>query len=159
MIRNQLKQKKGKVMQQTSANKTFIPGKTPIYYSGPYWDEKELESAVKALMNGKWLASGENVHKFEKKFSRMFNQKYSVMVNSGSSANLVMIAAIKNAEIPVATIVEGKAISCGVILASCGTKGYRYITEDATLMIHDVSSFTYGKNSEIQRNSDRPSGK
>jgi CDP-6-deoxy-D-xylo-4-hexulose-3-dehydrase len=46
-------------------------------------------------MNGKWLASGENVHKFEKKFSRMFNQKYSVMVNSGSSANLVMIAAIK----------------------------------------------------------------
>tara|TARA_R110000851_G_scaffold30033_1_gene82079 strand:+ start:879 stop:2138 length:1260 start_codon:yes stop_codon:yes gene_type:complete len=78
-----------------NVNNEFIPGKTPIYYSGPYWDEKELESAVSVLMNGKWLASGENVHKFEKKFSRMFNQKYSVMVNSGSSANLVMIAAIK----------------------------------------------------------------
>ena len=47
-----------------NANSEFIPGKTPIYYSGPYWDEKELESAVSVLMNGKWLASGENVHKF-----------------------------------------------------------------------------------------------
>tara|TARA_Y100000593_G_scaffold89176_1_gene172790 strand:- start:3693 stop:4955 length:1263 start_codon:yes stop_codon:yes gene_type:complete len=78
-----------------NANNEFIPFKTPIYYSGPYWDEKELEKAVEVLMNGKWLASGENVHKFERKFSKMFNQKHSVMVNSGSSANLVMIAAIK----------------------------------------------------------------
>ena len=76
-------------------NKKFIPNKTPIYYSGPYWNGEELEAAVGALVGGKWLSSGENVHKFEKKFSRLFNQKYSVMVNSGSSANLVMIAAIK----------------------------------------------------------------
>ncbi len=41
-----------------NTNNKFIPFKTPIYYSGPYWDEKELESAVKALMNGKWLSSG-----------------------------------------------------------------------------------------------------
>ena len=78
-----------------NANSEFIPGKTPIYYSGPYWDEKELESAVSVLMNGKWLASGENVRKFERRFSKKFNLKDSVMVNSGSSANLVMIAAIK----------------------------------------------------------------
>ena len=61
-----------------------------------------------------------------------------------------MIASIKNSKIPVATIVEGKAMSCGVILFSCGTRGYRYITEDATLMVHDVSSGARGKNSEIQ---------
>ena len=44
---------------------------------------------------GKWLSSGENVHKFEKRFSKKFNHLSSVMVNSGSSANLVMIAALK----------------------------------------------------------------
>jgi ATP-dependent Clp protease protease subunit len=60
-----------------------------------------------------------------------------------------MIASIKSSKLPVATIVEGKAMSCGVILFSCGTKGYRYITEDATLMIHDVSSGARGKNSKI----------
>ena len=55
----------------------FIPNKTPIYYSGPYWDEKELESAVEVLMGGKWLASGENVHKFEKKFSKYLGSEFS----------------------------------------------------------------------------------
>lgn len=78
-----------------NSNKEFIPGKTPIYYSGPYWDNNEIEKAITTLLMGKWVSSGENVYKFEKKFSQMFNQKYSVMVNSGSSANLVMIAAIK----------------------------------------------------------------
>ena len=65
-----------------------------------------------------------------------------------------MIASIKSSRIPVATIVEGKAMSCGVILAACGAKGHRYISEDATLMIHDVSSGAYGKNSEIQASAD-----
>ena len=65
-----------------------------------------------------------------------------------------MIASIKASTLPVATIVEGKAMSCGVLLASCGTKGYRYVTEDATLMIHDVSSGQYGKNSELQASAD-----
>lgn len=65
-----------------------------------------------------------------------------------------MIASIKASTLPIATIVEGKAMSCGVLLASCGTKGYRYVTEDATLMIHDVSSMQYGKNAELQASAD-----
>lgn len=76
-------------------SKEFIPGKTPIYYSGPYWDEKETTAALNAFLNGKWITTGENVFKFEKFFSKKFNVKYSFMVNSGSSANLVMIAALK----------------------------------------------------------------
>ena len=76
-------------------SKNFEPGKTPIYYSGPYWDNKEVEAAINALLNGKWISSGENVYNFEKKFSRRFNVKYSTMVNSGSSANLALIAALK----------------------------------------------------------------
>ena len=74
----------------------FIPGTTPVYYSGPYWDEEELTVAVECLLTGKWVSSGEHVHKFERAFSKRFNQLHSVMVNSGSSANLVMIGALKN---------------------------------------------------------------
>jgi len=76
-------------------SKNFEPGKTPIYYSGPYWDNMEVEAAINALLNGKWISSGENVYNFEKKFSKRFNVKYSTMVNSGSSANLALIAALK----------------------------------------------------------------
>jgi len=76
-------------------SKIFEAGKTPIYYSGPYWDNKETEAAIDAFLNGKWITAGEKVYKFEKEFSKKFNTKHSHMVNSGSSANLVLIAALK----------------------------------------------------------------
>jgi len=73
----------------------FEPGKTPIYYSGPYWDNREIEAAIDTFLNGKWITSGEKVFLFEKYFSNKFNCKYSFMVNSGSSANLVLMTALK----------------------------------------------------------------
>jgi CDP-6-deoxy-D-xylo-4-hexulose-3-dehydrase len=76
-------------------NDHFEPGKTPVYYSGPYWDSNEIVAAMDAFLNGKWIVAGEKVHKFESKFAKKFNQKYAHMVNSGSSANLVLIAALK----------------------------------------------------------------
>ena len=75
--------------------KDFEPGKTPVYYSGPYWDNNELEAAMKALLTGKWLTTGENVFRFQTLFAKRYNTKYAHMVNSGSSANLIMIAALK----------------------------------------------------------------
>jgi ATP-dependent Clp protease, protease subunit len=104
------------------------------------------------------------VNKFDEKSANEFAEKIASAHNTGQSVIPViidsyggqvyslmsMIASIKSSELPIATIVEGKAMSCGVILFSCGTEGYRYITEDATLMIHDVSAGSWGKNSEIQ---------
>jgi ATP-dependent Clp protease protease subunit len=65
-----------------------------------------------------------------------------------------MIGAIKNSDLPVATIVEGKAMSCGAILFSFGESGRRYMDPHATLMIHDVSSSEYGKVEEIKASAD-----
>ena len=65
-------------------------------------------------------------------------------------ALMSMISAIKASELPVATIVEGKAMSCGAILFSFGEEGMRYMDPDATLMIHDVSSWSAGKVEEIK---------
>jgi len=75
--------------------KSFEAGKTPIYYSGPYWDNREIEAAIDTFLNGKWITAGERVYKFENLFSTRVNVKHSHMVNSGSSANLVLIAALK----------------------------------------------------------------
>jgi CDP-4-dehydro-6-deoxyglucose reductase, E1 len=76
-------------------NIDFIPGKTFIPYSGPYWDNREIEAGMDTFLHGTWLSSGGQVNDFEKAFSNRFNTGYSLMVNSGSSANLVMIAALK----------------------------------------------------------------
>ena len=61
-----------------------------------------------------------------------------------------MISSIKSSTIPVATIVQGKAMSCGAILASFGSEGLRFMDKDATMMIHDVASFAFGKIEELK---------
>jgi len=76
-------------------NNNYVKGESNVYYSGPYWDEKEVAAAITTLLGGKWLPAGDEVNKFEHQFSKKFEFDHSVMVNSGSSANLVMIAALK----------------------------------------------------------------
>jgi len=61
-----------------------------------------------------------------------------------------MISIIQNAKLPVATIVESKAMSCGAILFTFGDEGHRYMSSTATLMIHDVASVAFGKIEEIK---------
>ena len=74
----------------------FVPGKSLIQYSGPTWTNEEVESAIYALLRGRWLSAGENVHKFEQEFSKKVGKKYSIMCNSGSSANLLMFSALSS---------------------------------------------------------------
>jgi len=76
-------------------NNNYIKGESSIYYSGPYWNEKEVTAAITTLLTGKWLPAGDEVNKFEHQFSKKFRFNHSLMVNSGSSANLIMIAALK----------------------------------------------------------------
>jgi len=63
---------------------------------------------------------------------------------------MTMISAVKNADLKVATIVEGKAMSCGAILFSFGDEGLRFCDPDATIMVHDVSSMSWGKIEELK---------
>ena len=63
---------------------------------------------------------------------------------------LSMISSIKSSKIPVATIVKGKAMSCGALLSSFGEDGLRFMDKDATMMIHDVSSMAFGKVEELK---------
>ncbi len=76
-------------------NANVIPGKDQIFYSGPVWNQDEVEAGCTALREGKWLSSGEQVQRFERLFSSYFNHKSSLMVNSGSSANLIMLTTAK----------------------------------------------------------------
>lgn len=63
---------------------------------------------------------------------------------------LGFLAAMESAKVPVATILTSKAMSAGAIVFCFGTEGYRFMHPHATLMIHDVGSFTSGKVEEIK---------
>ena len=71
--------------------KEFKPGETPIYYSGPYWDNRETEAAINTFLNGKWITTGESVFKFERKFGKRFNTKFSLMVNDSSVEKTICV--------------------------------------------------------------------
>ena len=104
------------------------------------------------------------VNKFDEDSSKEFAVSMSKAQSTGQSivpvvidsyggqvyALMSMISAIKHSKLPVATIVESKAMSCGALLFSFGTQGYRFIAQDATLMVHDVSLGSFGKIEEIK---------
>lgn len=104
------------------------------------------------------------VNKFNEETAKKFAQSMAAAHNTGQKvipvvvdsyggevySLMAMIASIKDSELPVATIVEGKAMSCGAILFSCGEEGLRFMDSNATLMIHDVSSMEWGKVEELK---------
>ena len=64
-----------------------------IYYGRAVYDHKEINAVVKVLKNNSLsLTDGKNVKQLEKIVSKMFGKKYGLMVNSGSSANLLGLA-------------------------------------------------------------------
>ena len=104
------------------------------------------------------------VNKFDEESAAKFQLEVAQAHNTGQGiipvvidsyggqvyALMTMISAIKNSELPVATIVEGKAMSCGAVLFTFGEQGHRYMDTDATIMIHDVSSMDFGKVEELK---------
>jgi len=57
------------------------------------WDQKEIDAMQSVIESGNFTM-GEKVSLFEKEFSKYIGSQNAVMVNSGSSANLLMIAAL-----------------------------------------------------------------
>ena len=104
------------------------------------------------------------VNKFDEEAAQKFADQMSAAQSTGQPiipvvidsyggqvySLLSMVGNIKNSSVPVATIVQGKAMSCGALLFSFGAPGYRFMDKHATLMIHDVSSGATGKIEEIK---------
>ena len=67
-----------------------------IYYGKAVYDKKEINAVINVLKNNSLsLIDGEKVKKLEKNISNIFGKKYGLMVNSGSSANLIALYAAK----------------------------------------------------------------
>lgn len=68
-----------------------MPYKFPL--ATTTWDNEEIE-AIHRVVNSGNLTLGENVREYERAFAQYIGSKYCVMVNSGSSANLLMVYAL-----------------------------------------------------------------
>ena len=64
-----------------------------IYYGKAVYDKKEINAVLNVLKNDSLtLIDGKKVKELEKKVSNLFGKKYGLMVNSGSSANLLALS-------------------------------------------------------------------
>ncbi|XZF12793.1 lipopolysaccharide biosynthesis protein RfbH [Chitinophagaceae bacterium MMS25-I14] len=72
---------------------TIIPGTNYIPVTGKVLDTDDILHAVDASLDG-WLTTGRYGNQFEKEFARYFGSRFSLLVNSGSSANLVAFYAL-----------------------------------------------------------------
>ncbi|MBO0357377.1 lipopolysaccharide biosynthesis protein RfbH [Hymenobacter sp. BT186] len=71
-----------------NVTKTIVPGQDYIPVTGKVLDVEDLMYGVDATIDG-WLTTGRFGPKFEQKLAKWFGCKSSIVVNSGSSANLV----------------------------------------------------------------------
>lgn len=87
--------------------------KYPLGYNT--WNKEEKNSAIKVLDSG-FFTMGKKVKEFEEKFAKNFGSKYATMVNSGSSANLLMLSVLKNYK----KIIKKKTNKPNIIAPSVG---------------------------------------
>ena len=67
-----------------------------IYYGRAVYNNKEINAVLKVLKNESLtLIDGKYVKKLEREVAKIFGKKYGLMVNSGSSANLLALSSLK----------------------------------------------------------------
>ncbi len=71
----------------------FIPGESAVPVAGRVFDSADVQSLIDSSLDF-WLTEGRFAHQFEKEFARFFNMRHSILVNSGSSANLLALTSL-----------------------------------------------------------------
>jgi len=92
-MRSEIIQKSREYFSQQLAKKKIVPGVDYIPPSGKVMDEDDMEFLIDASLD-MWLTAGRYHQQFEKEFASYMEQKFCLLVNSGSSANLVAFAAL-----------------------------------------------------------------
>ena len=108
-----------------------------IYYGKAVYGKNEISAVIKVLKNNSLtLIDGPNVKKLEKVVSKLFGKKYGLMVNSGSSANLLALASFnfkKGSEVITPNLTFSTTVSpiyqTGLIPHFIGVKENKFIAD------------------------------
>ncbi len=71
----------------------FEPGRSKVNYAGRVFDEREMLNLTEATLEF-WLTAGKWANRFEKELAAYLDIRYALLVNSGSSANLLAFMAL-----------------------------------------------------------------
>jgi len=103
------------IYKNSRSKETFVPGKSYINYAGRVYDEKELINLVDSSLDF-WLTAGRFAAEFENKLAEFLGVKYCMLVNSGSSANLLAVSTLTSPKLGKRMLKRGDE----VITTACG---------------------------------------
>ncbi len=108
-IRDEIAELTRKLHALRAQKAIFTPGETYVAYAGRVFDERELVAAVDSTLDF-WLTLGEHGEAFQLEFAQYLGVRYSLLVNSGSSANLVALAALTSPKLGDRRIMPGDEV-------------------------------------------------
>ena len=97
-LRRQIAQQVEQLYKLRQQNAHFEPGKDAVHYAGRVFDHREMINLVDSALDF-WLTAGRFAAQFEEQFSDYLGVGETIMVNSGSSANLVAVSALTSAKL------------------------------------------------------------
>jgi CDP-6-deoxy-D-xylo-4-hexulose-3-dehydrase len=84
--------------QARHASKAFFPGNSKVPYAGRVFDEQEMVAAVDTVLDF-WLTLGPQGEAFERELAGYVGTRHALLVNSGSSANLIAFATLTSPQL------------------------------------------------------------
>jgi CDP-4-dehydro-6-deoxyglucose reductase, E1 len=75
------------------ADPEFIPGETQVHFAGRVFDDREVVALVDSALDF-WLTTGRFADEFERRLSSWWGLRHALLVNSGSSANLIALSTL-----------------------------------------------------------------
>ena len=98
MLKKEIFQKVKEYYEMVHKAKEFVPGKSKIHYAGRVYDEQEMINMVDAVLDF-WITLGPYGDQLEKELASFLGVREALLVNSGSSANLVAISALMSPQL------------------------------------------------------------
>ncbi|MGD2147010.1 MAG: lipopolysaccharide biosynthesis protein RfbH [Anaerolineae bacterium] len=95
VLRNQILKQVAEYYRMAHEDRTFVPGRTRVHYAGRVYDEQELIGAADAVLDF-WLTTGPRTEAFEQGLAGYLGVSRALAVNSGSSANLLAVSALRS---------------------------------------------------------------
>ncbi|HET8825312.1 MAG TPA: lipopolysaccharide biosynthesis protein RfbH [Terriglobales bacterium] len=92
-LRNQIRAMVGAYFHEAFPVQKFVPGETPVPVSGRVFDGEEIQLLVDSSLDF-WLTTGRFADQFEREFAKFIGVREAILVNSGSSANLLAVSAL-----------------------------------------------------------------
>ena len=108
-MRQEILELVGKYYAEAFPKKPFLGGISQIPVSGKVFDGDELTNLVDSSLDF-WLTTGRYAHEFEEEFAKVMGVKHAMLCNSGSSANLLAVSALKSDRLGKRALVDGDEV-------------------------------------------------